>query len=118
VDSSNKKGADKGVDGRLSSDEANSKFASTKNVLLSVKSGKTSVAHVRDLRGTVEREGAAIGVLLTLQDPTGPMRAEAASAGFCEAKAWGTKHAKMQVLSIAELLDDGWLGLSPRSPGS
>jgi site-specific DNA-methyltransferase (adenine-specific) len=112
VDSSNKKGADHGIDGRLIfHDEAESKSASTKQVLLSVKSGKTSVAHVRDLRGVVEREGAAIGVLITLQEPTGPMRAEAAGAGFYEAKAWGSKHAKIQILSIKELLAGRAIGM-------
>jgi len=37
---------------------------------------------VRDLRGVIEREKAAIGILVSLQPPTGPMEAEAASAGF------------------------------------
>lgn len=96
-----KKGADKGIDGRLYfHDEPGGK---TKQIILSVKAGGTSVAHVRDLRGVIEREGAEIGVLLTMQEPTVPMRREAASAGFYESP-WG-KHPRLQILTIQDLLD-------------
>lgn len=40
------------------------------------------MAHVRDLRGVIEREKAAIGVLITMEEPTKPMVKEAAEAGF------------------------------------
>ena len=46
---------------------------------------------------------AAIGVLLTLQAPTDPMRAEAAGAGWYESPL-GTRHPRLQILTIAELL--------------
>jgi SAM-dependent methyltransferase len=46
-----KKGADRGIDGRLYfHDEADSKKGRTKQIILSVKSGKVSVKDVRDLR--------------------------------------------------------------------
>ena len=68
-----KKGSDKGIDGRLYfHDEV--KCGKTKQIILSVKAGHTSVDHVRDLRGVVEREQAEIGVLLTMQEPSQPMR--------------------------------------------
>jgi len=51
----------------------------------------------------VEREGAEIGVLITMVNPTKPMREEAASAGFYQSP-WGT-HARLQILTIPELLD-------------
>lgn len=38
-------------------------------------------AGIRDLRGAIEREGAAIGVFLTLTEPSRPMITEAAGAG-------------------------------------
>ncbi len=97
-----KKGADKGIDGRLyfHDDPGGGK---TKQVILSVKAGHTNVAHLRDLRGVLERENAEIGVLITMQDPTGPMRAEAAGGGFYDSP-WGTRHPKLQVLTVAELL--------------
>ena len=69
-----------------------------------MKAGKTGAAHVRDLRGVVEREKAAIGVLISLQKPTKPMTKEAASAGFYDS-VWGTKHPRMQLITVEELLD-------------
>ncbi len=97
-----KKGADKGIDGRLYfHDEAN---GGTKQIILSVKAGHTSVAHVRDLRGVVERENADIGVLISMQELTQPMRAEAASAGFYTSAWSGKQYPRIQVLTIADLL--------------
>jgi DNA modification methylase len=111
VASEQKKGADKGIDGRLYfHDDVDS--GKTKQIILSVKSGKTDVTHVRDLRGVSDREKAAIGVLLTVQEPTGPMRTEAASAGFY-ASPWGTKHPKLQILTIAELLSGKKIDMPP-----
>ena len=49
-------------------------------------------------------EKAAIGVLISLQEPTRPMRTEAASAGFYDSP-WGTKHPKMQLITVGELLE-------------
>jgi len=96
-----KKGADRGIDGRRRFYDPNVK-GNYASIMLSVKAGKTQAAHVRDLRGVVEREGAAIGVLITMQEPTGPMRSEAASAGFYESP-WG-RHPRIQILTLAELL--------------
>jgi len=99
-----KKGADKGIDGRLYfHDEA--KRGGTKQIVLQVKAGHTGVAHVRDLRGVLEREKAHIGVLITLEEPSQPMRVEAASAGFYESPGWGKKYPRLQILSVAELLE-------------
>ena len=82
-----KKGSDQGIDGRLYfHDEGEG--GKTKQVILQVKAGHTNVAHVRDLRGVVEREQAEIGVLITMQEPTQPMRAEAAGAGFYHSPGW------------------------------
>ena len=69
---------DRGIDGRLFfHDEAES--AKTKQVIISVKAGHTGPAHVRDLRGVVEKEKASIGLLITMEDPTAPMRKESAA---------------------------------------
>ena len=108
------RGADRGIDGVLTYQEG-SAGSDHKRVLISVKSGKVSSPHVRDLRGTVEREKAAIGALLTLEEPTRDMRAEAASAGFHES-AWG-KHPRLQILAIADLLDGKAIDMPPIRPG-
>lgn len=98
-----KKGADRGIDGRLFfHDEAKGK---TKQIIFSVKAGNTGVAHVRDLRGVLEREQAEIGVLITMQEPTQPMKAEVASAGFYTSPFTQTKYPRLQIRTVRELLE-------------
>jgi len=100
-----KKGADKGIDGRLYfHDEPDNKKTKTKQIIFSVKAGHTGVSHIRDLRGVIEREKAQIGVLISMEKPTKAMRTEAASAGFYKSP-WGTKHSVLQILTIAKLLN-------------
>ena len=98
-----KKGADKGIDGRLYfHDEPDSAKAKTKQIIISVKAGHVTVSHVRDLRGVIEREKAQIGVLISMEKPTKPMRTEAAGAGFYKSR-WGN-HPILQILTVEELL--------------
>jgi site-specific DNA-methyltransferase (adenine-specific) len=103
-----KKGADKGIDGRIYFHEGD---GTTRQVILSVKAGKLHAPYVRDLRGVVDRENAAIGALLTLEEPTKAMRQEAASAGFYKSP-WGT-HPKMQIVTVGELLDGQRIDMPP-----
>lgn len=107
--SEQRKGSDQGIDGRLYfHDEGEG--GSTKQIIISVKSGHVNVAQIRDLRGVIEREKAEIGVLITLEDATKPMRAEAAAAGIYKSP-WGKRDAedlhypRLQILTIAELLE-------------
>lgn len=109
-----RQGADQGIDGRLFFHDEGS-HAKTKQIIFSVKSGGTSVAHVRDLRGVLERERAQIGVLLTLREPTAPMRKEAAGTGFYDSPGWRTRHPRLQVLTIEELLDGRRVDCPPLS---
>lgn len=97
-----KKGADRGIDGRLFFHDKEGE--PTKQVVFSVKAGHVTVSHLRDLRGVLDRESAAIGVLISMEAPTKPMRAEAADAGFYEG-AWGKKFPKIQLLTVSDLLD-------------
>jgi len=94
-----KKGADKGIDGRIYFHEGPGQ---TKQIVLSVKAGRLHATYVRDLRGVLEREKADIGVLISLEEPTGLMRKEAASAGFYTSP-WG-KHARLQIITVEDLL--------------
>ena len=97
-----KKGADRGIDGRIYfHDEGAS--GKTKQTILSVKAGHVTVSQVRDLVGVLDRERAQIGVLISFEEATKPMRKEAASAGIYESP-WG-KHPRVQLLTVAELLD-------------
>jgi hypothetical protein len=47
---------------------------------------------------------AQIGVLLSFETPSAGMRSEAASAGFY-ASPWGSSHARLQLLTVGELLE-------------
>jgi hypothetical protein len=52
----------------------------------------------------IEREKAEIGVLITLEEATRPMRTETASAGFYESPGWAKKYPRLQILTVADLL--------------
>jgi DNA modification methylase len=94
-----KKGADKGIDGRLYFHDGGT---TTRQIIFSVKGGKLKATDVRDLRGVIEREKADLGVLLSFGTPTPKMKTEAADAGFYTSP-WG-KHARLQLLTVDELL--------------
>ena len=101
-----KKGADKGIDGRLYfHDEAENKKAKTKQIIFSVKAGQIGPGHVRDLRGVIEREKAEIGVFICMQKATKPMRAEAASAGFYKSPWRDKPYPRLQILTIEDMLN-------------
>ena len=106
-----KKGADKGIDGRIVFQ--GDKPGSFESVILSVKAGHTNVAHVRDLKGVLEREKAAIGILISMQEATSPMKTEAVTAGFYESELWGRKYPKVQLLTVAELLAGKTIEMPP-----
>ncbi|HLY62560.1 MAG TPA: restriction endonuclease [Terriglobia bacterium] len=75
-----------------------------KKVVVQVKSGRIGVNHVRDLKGVIEREKAAIGAMITLREPTAPMLTDAASAGFYQSENFPEQYPRLQILTIAELL--------------
>jgi hypothetical protein len=106
-----KKGADKGIDGRIIFQ--GDKPGSFENVILSVKAGKTGSAHIRDLKGVLEREKAAIGVLISMQEPTSAMKTEAVTAGFYESASWNRKYPRIQLLTVEGLLDGKKIEMPP-----
>jgi DNA modification methylase len=97
-----KKGADTGIDGYINFFD--DKSGQAKQVIVQVKSGYIGVNHVRDLKGVLEREKAAVGALITLREPTKPMLTEAAATGFYESKDFPGRYPRLQILTIAELL--------------
>jgi len=109
-----KKGADKGIDGLIYFiDNAEGKL---KRILVQVKSGHVMRSQVSDLCHAVDRENAAIGLFITLEEPTRPMIEEAATASFYEAKELGKKYPRLQILTIEELLN-GKQSEYPRGAG-
>jgi len=99
-----KKGADHGIDGKILFRD-DPKAARPEQIIIQVKGGKTGVKDVRDLRGVLDREKAAIGILISLQPPTGPMETEAASAGFYEHKMNRQKYPRLQLRTVKELME-------------
>jgi len=99
-----KKGADHGIAGKIlfRDDPA---AAQPEQIIIQVKGGKTGVKDVRDLRGVLDREKAAIGVLISLQPPTGPMEVEAADVGFYEHKLTHQKYPRLQLRTVKALMD-------------
>ncbi len=98
-----KKGADTGIDGIRYFRDLDRKEVHT--MLLSVKGGENvGPAMVKDLIATLARDKADIGLFLTLAAPTKAMLTEAAAAGFYESPN-GKKYARLQLLTIAGLLD-------------
>jgi len=97
-----RKRADTGIDGYINFFD--DKSGQAKQVIVQVKSGYIGVNHVRDLKGVLEREKAAIGALITLREPTKPMLTEAAATGFYESKDFPGRYPRLQILTISELL--------------
>jgi site-specific DNA-methyltransferase (adenine-specific) len=103
-----KKGADGGIDGILFFRSDKDK---TEKALVSVKGGdNVGVGMVRDLIAVVEREKAAVGVLISLALPTRAMEREAIAAGFFEGPFEAVP--KIQIITLAELFQ----GVRPRIP--
>ncbi len=97
-----KKGADSGIDGLVFPEVEKGKM---EKVIVSVKGGKNvGVAMVRDLKGVIQRDKAAIGLFVTLTPPTKEMMKEAASAGFYESPHHGD-FPRLQILTVEGLLD-------------
>jgi site-specific DNA-methyltransferase (adenine-specific) len=105
-----KKGSDRGIDGVINFVDEGSK---PKRVLVQVKSGHVKSGDVRDLRGTVDREEAAMGVFITLEPPTPEMKKEAVSTGFYHSPGWGRNYPKFQILTVAELLAGAKIDMPP-----
>jgi site-specific DNA-methyltransferase (adenine-specific) len=101
-----KKGADKGIDGVAYvavGRDPERKDIRHSPVMLSVKSGKVGASIIRDLRGVVEREAAAGGILLTLEEPTKPMLEEARQAG--QFKGDFATFDRLQIVTVQQILD-------------
>jgi len=106
-----KKGADKGIDGVIHFiDEISGK---PKRIVAQVKSGHVGVNAVRELKAVVAND--AIGVLLTLEPPTSPMKVEALDAGFYHSPIWDKDYPKIQILTIEQLLHGKTVDMPPQT---
>ncbi len=116
TDKTGKKGSDKGIDGVINF--LDDRKGGMKRALVQVKSGHVNSAHIRDLKGTLERESAQIGVFITLETPTRDMTTEAITAGSYHSEIWNKDFPRLQILSIEELLNGVEVKLPPSSSGA
>lgn len=100
--------ADKGTDGVLTFSEHDS----IQRILVSVKSGKPSALHVKELIATLNDQEGAIGLLIELDPLTEEMKLLAVNAGQYESQLWGGSYERIQILTI----DDVLRGKKPEVP--
>ncbi|NCX95584.1 MAG: site-specific DNA-methyltransferase [Chitinophagia bacterium] len=100
-----KKGADGGIDGIAQIlIGIENRVHIEDRVLFSVKSGKITLAMVRDFCHVVNRENAAIGIFITLEEPTKPMLKEAKEQGTYTNPLNGQQYPKVEIVTINEIL--------------
>ena len=98
-----KKGADGGVDGIAYLVTGKD---SRDRVIFQVKSGGAKSSDIRDLRGVIDREGAVMGIFITLEEPTKPMQKEAMSAGTYHHELLNRDYPKIQIVTIREMVEE------------
>jgi site-specific DNA-methyltransferase (adenine-specific) len=97
-----KKGADEGVDGWIRfADGPEGHF---EKVVVQVKSGHVGVKDIRELRDVVNRQKAAMGVFLTLEESTGEMIKEVKATDPYVSRRWKHEYPQIQILTIEQLL--------------
>jgi site-specific DNA-methyltransferase (adenine-specific) len=99
-----KKGADKGLDGIAYFVTANEE---TDKAIFQVKSESVNRSTIATLRGDMERENAPISVLITLEEPTKPMREEAKAAGTYKHKLMERAYDRVQIVTVREIIEQG-----------
>ena len=70
------RGADRGVDGLVYFVDGPRR--TPHNAVIQVKGGRVAPSQMRDLKGVVGREKVALGLFISLEEPTREMRSEAA----------------------------------------
>jgi DNA modification methylase len=99
-----KKGADAGIDGVayfLTSKADNAK------IIFQVKSGNVKRNDIATLRGDMGREGAALAVLITMEEPSRPMLNEAKAAGQFHHETMGRNYDSISIVTIREIVESG-----------
>jgi DNA modification methylase len=94
-----KKGKDKGIDGLVYFPIGKGRHG---RAVIQVKSGKVGPNHIRDLKGTMEREKAEMAMFITLNKPTEEMQLEATTAGFFNLD--GHDYPRLQIVTISDFL--------------
>lgn len=102
---------DGGVDGIFGFVEKDKK---TRTIVVQVKGGDVlNPGMVRDLIGTVKKEGAAIGILITLNEPTKGMKSLAIHSPSYKSELWGKEYPSIQIRTVEQLLASDGFDLPP-----
>jgi DNA modification methylase len=99
-----KKGADAGIDARaffLTGKDDNAK------IIFQVKSGGVKRGDIATLRGDMARENAALAILITLEEPSKPMIAEAKGAGQYLHESMGRNYDRISIVTIQDIVEGG-----------
>lgn len=108
-----KRGADRGIDGRMYFEAK----PGLKSMVISVKGGHTGPADVRDLYGVLEGDSdAELGGFICLHEPTKAMHSAASKAGMYEYN--GVSYNRLQILSVREILEEKREFKTPSKVGS
>lgn len=97
-----KKGADRGIDGTayfMANKKDNAK------IIFQVKSGGVKRSDIATLRGDMERENAAMAILITLEQPTRPMIEEAKAAGSYRHETMNKSYDRIQIVTVKEIIE-------------
>jgi site-specific DNA-methyltransferase (adenine-specific) len=94
---------DRGIDGEAYFRDERNQLT---HVLISVKGGKLNPSMVRELRGTIERERAPIGVLVTANEPSKEMKLEATHAGYLSVSDVIGPIPRLQLVTVSQLFED------------
>jgi site-specific DNA-methyltransferase (adenine-specific) len=101
----NRRGSDAGMDGRIGFTLPSGRV---ETIIVSVKGGRhVGSPEVRDLKGAMARERAAMGLLFTLDEPSSAAKKEAMEAGFYRSPIDGRQYHKLLIYTARELLEDG-----------
>jgi site-specific DNA-methyltransferase (adenine-specific) len=106
-----KKGSDKGIDGLITFLDDNT--GKPKQIVVQVKSGHVGSPDIVHLIGVLDREKAALGVFITLEQPTSDMQLEAVKAGKYHSPGWNKDYRRIQILTIDQLLMGAGVDMPP-----
>lgn len=96
-----KKGADEGIDGWLRFGDGNGRI---ERIVVQVKSGHVGVKDIRELRDVVSRQRAAMGIFITLEEPTSEMVKEVKATEPFKHPTWQHEYPRLQIMTIDRLL--------------
>jgi DNA modification methylase len=97
-----KRGADGGIDGTAYFMEDKRDNA---KIVFQVKSGGVKRNDIASLRGDMEREKAALAILITLEEPSRPMIKDANAAGSYHHAMMGRNYDKIQIVTVKDIIE-------------